>query len=102
MYEFIIVSVCLFALIEDQGSPAPSLPERLQYVFHCDSEWHHPLPHPAAACWQRSPADIHLLGKLNPLEGTLGIIKIKHWKIIRFNIILDYKNGTEEDKQNEG
>lgn len=77
-------------LFKDQGSPAPSLSERLQYVFHRDSEWHHPLPHPAAACWQRSPAALHLLGKLNALEGTSGIVQSKCWKIISYNIVVDH------------
>lgn len=54
-------------LLKDQGSAAPSLPERLHHVFHCDSEWHHPLPHPAAARGQGGPAALHLLRKLKAL-----------------------------------
>lgn len=59
-------------LLKDQGSTAPSLPERLHHVFHCDPEWHHPLPHPAAARGQGGPAALHLLCKFkkyNPLTS---------------------------------
>lgn len=84
-------------LLKDQGPSAPSLPEWLHHIFHCDSEWHHPLPHPAAARGQGGPAALHLLCELN-LLGKLSRHWSMWWEKINSSILRGLKMAQKEER----